>query len=385
MGAAAAASAASGYSSPMNGIDWTRFDATNGCVMFNKGKNNSNKGPSPCHVRQGRVGNCWFLSALAVVAERQDLIHQIVPQHELNDKGCYQINLCLDGKWTPIIVDCNLPVIVEEMAAVGTAQQQRIRGASKRKRDKLQDGVPLPNAPHLVAFAAFAATPSRQLWPALVEKAYAKAHGSYAHLSGGFIAEAFADLTGAPTETIPLYKDAASNDELWVRLLSFSQAGFLMGVATAKGGDGLVGRHAYSILDVVEINNSVVGEQCKVTEFFAMKPSKSASAGNDGEAPAASAPAASCSGSQLLSPTASRKRGERTTIRLVRIRDPWGIREWKGAWSADSEQWTIALRKRLKDSWSKGDGTFFMSFEDMLERFHHLDVAKARKVRTSFS
>jgi hypothetical protein len=37
-----------------------------------------------------------------------------------------------------------------------------------------------------------------------VEKAYAKAHGSYHAISGGYISEGLLDLTGCPTETIAL-------------------------------------------------------------------------------------------------------------------------------------------------------------------------------------
>ncbi|CAL1166266.1 unnamed protein product, partial [Cladocopium goreaui] len=42
----------------------------------------------------------------------------------------------------------------------------------------------------------------QQLWVPLLEKAYAKAHGSYQAISGGEIAEALLDLTGCPTESI---------------------------------------------------------------------------------------------------------------------------------------------------------------------------------------
>ena len=275
----------------------------------------------PHQIKQGAVGNCWFLSALAVVAEKKYLVQKLLPHTQLNTVGCYQVNLCLDGKWTPIIIDSYLPVM---------------------ERKHKQDCSSVE--------AAFCAVLNGQLWPALVEKAYAKAHGSYAQLSGGFIAEAFMDMTGAPTETIVFTTDQEWKEMLWGRLLSFSQAGFLMGVATSRGGDGLVGGHAYSLLDVMEFHDMLEGEQQRVTDFFSNGPTQ--------------------------------KKPRRKTVRLVRIRNPWGKREWKGEWSVSSDKWTTALRKRLGDqSFAKGDGTFFMSFEDMLERFHHMDVAKCRKVR----
>jgi calpain-15 len=159
-----------------------------------------------------------------------------------------------------------------------------------------------------------------------------------------------------------------------VRLVSFCEAGFVMGLATAFGGGGLVGGHAYSVLDVVEVHNSVVGEQCKLTDYFTVKSNK----------PTTSSELSASTGDlkSTLYPSSPAKcaRGDRTTVRLVRIRNPWGAKEWKGDWSAESERWTTALRKKLKGSWNKGDGTFFMSFEDVLQRFHHLDVAKTREV-----
>jgi hypothetical protein len=68
------------------------------------------------------------------------------------------------------------------------------------------------------------------------------------------------------------------------------------------------------------------------------------------------------------------------TVRLLRICNPWGKREWKGEWSVNSEKWTTALRNKLaKQSFAKGDGTFFMAFGDVLHSFHHMDVAKCHQ------
>lgn len=49
---------------------------------------------------------------------------------------------------------------------------------------------------------AFSKADQKQLWVPLVEKAYAKAHGGYNAISGGWICEGLFDLTAAPTETI---------------------------------------------------------------------------------------------------------------------------------------------------------------------------------------
>ncbi|GAX14041.1 calpain-15 [Fistulifera solaris] len=323
-------SRAGGYQTRYSLLHWHSFNSTNSpCCMVKSAFD-------PSQVRQGAVGNCWFLSALATVAEKAYLIENIMPHRKLNEVGCYQVNLCLDGKWTPVIVDSHLPVVLEKISTRNTRSLPQL--AEKGGLSLQQD---------LFVFPAFCAAFQWQLWPALVEKAYAKAHGCYAQLSGGFIAEGLQDLTGAPTETHLLF----AADHLWPILMTYQREGFLMGVATARGGDGLIGGHAYSILDVIQLDDMIVGDQPKVTDYFGQNSQKSVKVPE-----------------------------KRQTIRLVRIRNPWGKREWKGDFSASSHRWTHALRKKIGDhSYRKGDGTFFMTFEDMCQRFHHLDVAKTRK------
>jgi Calpain family cysteine protease len=381
----------SGYGSIRGGrrFSWFRFGLEQHCTLYQTAMATS-------HVRQGAVGNCWFLSALAVVAEKPHLMRAVVPHTALNAAGCYQINLYLDGAWQPIIVDSYLPIVLVPVDESFSRKALSSRDGALRRRDgipvQVSSGSPQAAAAGSVgagassttylALPAFCAAPHRQLWPCLVEKAYAKAHGSYQQLSGGFIAEGLQDLTGAPTETVVFQAGFLDVDTFWARLLSFAAAGFLMGVATAQGGDGLVGGHAYSVLDVLEVPDSIAGEQCKVTDYFGSSKRRS----DLPDASNASTMDDAASRGDMSSKMARCERGVRTTLRLVRIRNPWGVREWKGDWSADSERWTKALRKRLgSDTFAKGDGTFYMSYEDMLQRFHHMDIAKTQTVRQNNS
>jgi calpain-15 len=290
-----------------------------------------------------------------VVAEKQYLIQKLLPHQEFNDTGCYEVNFCLDGQWTSIVVDSLLPVLARTPKILKNA-----KGTQNQQKPNSRGGVQIADG--ITVQPAFAA--GNVSWPAIIEKAYAKVHGSYSRLSGGFISEALYDLTGAPIERIHFHKEF-DYDQLFARLLSFASAGFLMGIATSAGGDGLVASHAYSLLGVYEIHDVVVGEQKKVTNFF----NKQEKVDND---------------VIIVEPPINELKSAvemRETVRLVCIRNPWGVREWKGTWSASSDQWTEKIRRQLgNDICKQGDGTFFMSFHDMIKRFDHMDVAKCQEV-----
>jgi calpain-15 len=140
---------------------WKRFHKHDGWSLFgSKGI----YGISPNDVFQGGVGDCWFLSAVAVLAERFDLVQKVIQDSELSTTGKVTFNLFIDGLWRKIEVDSSLPCVPKDS----------LKRSSKSSADKVTDSLAVdPDGSHL----AYAKANHKQLWVPLLEKAYAKAHG----------------------------------------------------------------------------------------------------------------------------------------------------------------------------------------------------------------
>lgn len=183
----------------------------------------------PNDIRQGNLGDCWFLSALAAIAEFPILIDALFPpESKLYQKqGVYNIKLCKNGTWTNVRIDDYFPCF--------------------------------PGAGPI-----FSRSNGNELWVLLAEKAYAKVHGSYDALRAGWSYEALLDLTGAPCRNFrlddPLFKIKIDNGELWSEIMRFDLENYIMTVATPgedeatesgrrqKNNVGLVAGHAYTLI-----------------------------------------------------------------------------------------------------------------------------------------
>lgn len=169
-----------------------------------------------------------------------------------------------------------------------------------------------------------------EFWSPLLEKAYAKLHGSYQSLRGGITSDAMEDFTGGVSENYNLNR--APNNLFNIIVKGFER-GSMMGcsiipnpkIVEAKTPEGLVKGHAYTVTKVQELN--------------------------------------------ISSPQGK--------VQLIRLRNPWGNEvEWNGAWSDRSKEWqqvpsNVKLELGLTISY---DGEFWMSFKDFLKHFDDLDI-----------
>jgi calpain-15 len=102
----------------------------------------------------------------------------------------------------------------------------------------------------------FSRAHGNEMWVLLLEKAYAKLHGNYYTLRGGYASEGMTDLTGNPTECYDFEDPIAAKKGY---MLSASTPG--EDLWTENGGaqqdGGLVMGHAYSIITVVKTKEGV--------------------------------------------------------------------------------------------------------------------------------
>ncbi|ALC42605.1 CalpA [Drosophila busckii] len=256
------------------------------------------EGYSRFDVQQGELGDCWLLAATANLTQESSLFFRVIPPEQSfqeNYAGIFHFRFWQYGKWVDVIIDDRLPTYRGDLLYMHSAEKN-------------------------------------EFWSALLEKAYAKLHGSYEALKGGTTCEAMEDFTGGVSEWYDL-KEAPDN--LFSILQKSSERNSMMGcsleadpnVTEAETPQGLIRGHAYSITKVCMIDIVTPNRQGKIP--------------------------------------------------MIRMRNPWGNEaEWNGPWSDSSPEWRYIPEEQKQEiglTFDR-DGEFWMSFQDFLTHFDRVEI-----------
>ncbi|XP_070685758.1 calpain-5a [Pempheris klunzingeri] len=281
-------------------------------------------GISAHDLHQGQLGNCWFVAACSSLASREALWQKVIPDWK-------------DQEW-----DAEKP---ETYAGIFHFRFWRFGDWVDVVID---DRLPTVNGELVYCHS----NDKNEFWSALVEKAYVKMCGCYEALDGGNTADALVDFTGGVSEPMDLTENGFKEDEekrneLFERVLKVHSRGGLISCSIratsaaemeARLDCGLVKGHAYAVTDVRRVRL----------------------------------------GHGLLSYFKSDK------LTMIRMRNPWGQREWNGPWSDSSEEWKrVSKSERLRMGVTvEDDGEFWMTFDDFMANF--TDLILCRLINTSY-
>lgn len=194
-------------------------------------------GISPGDIAQGSLGDCYFMAGLATVAQQ----HPEAIWNAINDNGdgTYTVTFYQEGKPVQVTVDAEFPV--------------------REDSNGNPTGIP--------AYAGTGST-SDELWPLIMEKAYAQLDkNDYGNIEGGWPSEAVELLTGAPLERLDLSASTAEATRLQLETLQnhLNSGNYLTAATRAKGlfenggtwPSNVVPLHAYSV-ERVDVENGLI-------------------------------------------------------------------------------------------------------------------------------
>ncbi|XP_064372790.1 calpain-10 isoform X2 [Dromaius novaehollandiae] len=258
--------------------------------------------PQDVQVKQGILGDCWFLCACIALQKSKYLLNKVIPpgQPSWTDEsyqGCFTCRVWQFGQWVEVTVDDRLPCLGGKLCF------------SQCQTEDL-------------------------FWLPLLEKAYAKLHGSYEQLWAGQVADALVDLTGGIAERWTL-KNPGRNTEkektgmvlektVFRRLMNLKeQCVISCSVLNSRQGASELGEfHAFIVIDMLNLSK--------------------------------------VSGKEIF---------------LLRIRNPWGRRCWKGPWCEGGQGWSqldpVAASELLSQI---QEGEFWVDEEEFFREFDEITM-----------
>jgi len=325
------------FASPQNRLfDGTEDEGRPICMDMFEGKVEAED------IEQGRLGNCWFLSSMAGIAEKfPNLVESLFVQvPKRNNREC-KIRLFnpFTEDWEIVTIDDYMPVF-----------SKKYRGCAK--------------------FTPFFCRPNKmEMWALLLEKAFAKFHGGYAYLKGGYARHAMRVLTGKPIQGWKKCKpDYWKNYEIQYKpkfvnkIEEYPSERFTLKSKPQRGH-----KDTSEILDIMlEQLGRGNALACGFKEagtgiqkghsysFLNMFPNGDADA-------------------KFLSDN-SIDMGDAI---LLQFRNPYGNGEWEGDWCDNDPRWDeyTNLREYL-DVVEENDGTFWMDYDSWSQKVSKIDICE---------
>ena len=179
-------------------------------------------GITPDDIRQGALGDVYFLCALTMLAEKPSRIDRLFITKESNEFGAYAVELLVHGEKKTVVIDDYFPCT----SATGGPCFSKANGS--------------------------------ELWVMILEKAWAKVYGSYERTERGTSDAALRDLTGAPAVT---YK---FEEGTWESILEAINNEFIISASAGNNksskqileGIGLIGSLSYAVIKAQEVDTS---------------------------------------------------------------------------------------------------------------------------------
>ncbi|XP_019388392.1 PREDICTED: calpain-10 isoform X2 [Crocodylus porosus] len=256
--------------------------------------------PQEFQVKQGVLGDCWFLCACAALQKSKYLLSKVIPpgQPSWTDekyRGCFTCRIWQFGHWMEVTVDDRLPCLGGKLC-FSQCQTEDV------------------------------------FWLPLLEKVYAKVHGSYEQLWAGQVADALVDLTGGLAERWTL-KDPGRKMEkertgtvlektVFRRLMNLKEQCVISCsvLSSTQGASELGEFHAFIVIDMLNLSK--------------------------------------VSGKDII---------------LLRIRNPWGRRCWKGPWREGGQGWSQLDPVVASELLSQiQEGEFWVEEEEFFKEFDEI-------------
>ncbi|KAM9007580.1 calpain-10 isoform 4-T6 [Ara ararauna] len=253
-------------------------------------------------VKQGILGDCWFLCACVALQKSKYLLNKVIPpgQPSWTDEsyqGCFTCRVWQFGHWVEVTIDDRLPCLGGKLCF------------SQCQTEDL-------------------------FWLPLLEKAYAKVHGSYEQLWAGQVADALVDLTGGIAERWTLKSPGRNMEkeksgivlekDVFRRLMNLKeQCVISCSVLDSRQGASELGEfHAFIVIDMLNLSE--------------------------------------VSGKEIF---------------LLRIRNPWGRRCWRGPWCEGGQGWSqldpVVASKLLSQI---QEGEFWVDEEEFFREFDEITM-----------